>query len=672
MELMTKEEAAREIERLSAELNDHNYRYYVLADPVISDYEFDKLLEQLADLERTFPELTKEDSPTQRVGGTITKEFKTVKHKYPMLSLGNTYSEEELRDFDARVSKGLEGEPYEYVCELKYDGVAIGITYRDGVLVQAVTRGDGVQGDDVTQNVKTIRTIPLRLRGNDYPKEFEIRGEVFLTRNTFDKINADRAEAGEPLLANPRNAAAGTLKMQDSSVVAKRNLDCFLYFVYSEEKREKDHYHSILKAKDWGFRIPEHFRLCSNIDEVLTFIHDWEKNRSALEYDIDGIVVKVNSYVQQQQLGFTAKSPRWAIAYKYKAEQVTTILESITFQVGRTGAITPVANLKPVLLAGTTVKRASLHNSDIIEKLDVRIGDHVYVEKGGEIIPKIVGVDVSKRDMFSEPFRYIEHCPECGTRLVRQEGEALHYCPNDVSCPPQIKGKFEHFIGRKAMDIDSIGSETIDLLFRNGLIRDVADLYTLKLDDLLQLERMAKKSAGNILDGIEASKSRPFERVLFALGIRHVGETVAKKLAFYFKNIDALMNASHEVLLQVPEIGEKIGLSIRDYFDTPANRQLIERLKAHGVQFSLAEDVMAGFSDKLGGKTFVVSGTFTTFSRDDLKKAIEVNGGKVTGSVSTKTDYLVAGENMGPAKLEKAEKLGVKIISEEQFREMIS
>ncbi len=669
---MTKEEASAEIELLSRELNEHNYRYYVLADPAISDYDFDKLLEKLIALEKQFPELQKPDSPSQRVGGTITKEFATVTHKYPMLSLGNTYSEDELIDFDSRVAKGLEGEKFQYVCELKYDGVAIGITYRNGVLVQAVTRGDGVRGDDVTANVKTIRTIPLKLRGHDYPKEFEIRGEIFMRRETFNAINSERLDAGEPPLANPRNAAAGTLKMQDSSVVAKRNLDCFLYFIYSEDAIERDHYHSILKVKEWGFKTPDHIRLCDDLGQVLEFIHDWEKNRSALAYDIDGIVLKVNAYSQQKALGFTAKSPRWAIAYKYKAEQVTTVLESISFQVGRTGAITPVANLKPVLLAGTTVKRASLHNSDIIEKLDVRIGDHVFVEKGGEIIPKIIGVDTSKRDMFSEPFKYIEHCPECGTKLVRQEGEALHYCPNDATCPPQIKGKFEHFIGRRAMDIDSIGAETIELLYNHGLIKNVADLYSLELDDLLPLDRMAKKSAGNIIDGITASRQRPFERVLFGLGIRHVGETVAKKLAYYFKDVDRLMSASTEELLQVPEIGEKIAISIRDYFSRPENLEMIQRLKDKGLQLFLAEDVMAGFSDKLGGKTFVVSGTFSFFSRDDLKKAIELNGGKVTGSVSAKTDYLVAGENMGPAKLEKAEKLGVKIISEEQFRQMIA
>lgn len=668
---MTKQEAENRIEQLSKQIEDHNYRYYILADPVISDYDFDKLLEELISLEKAFPELMRSDSPSQRVGGTITKEFKTVKHKYPMLSLGNTYSEEDLKEFDERVAKGLEGKPYEYVCELKYDGVAIGITYRNGELVQAVTRGDGVQGDDVTVNVKTIRTIPLSLRGSGYPEEFEIRGEIYMTRETFDKINADRAEAGEPLLANPRNAAAGTLKMQDSSVVSKRNLDCTLYSVQGENLKFSNHYESILAVSEWGFKAPEHVVLAKDLNDVLKYIEQWEKNRSVLEYDIDGIVIKVNSYAQQRALGFTAKSPRWAIAYKYKAEQVSTVLDSITFQVGRTGAITPVANLRPVFLAGTTVKRASLHNSDIIEKLDVRIGDHVFVEKGGEIIPKIIGVDLSKRSDSAEPFKYIEHCPECGTQLIRQEGEALHYCPNDKGCPPQIKGKIEHFIGRKAMNIDSLGSETIELLYQKELIRTPADLYDLKMEDLLPLERMAEKSARNIIDGIKASTSVPFERVLFAIGIRHVGETVAKKLAFFFKDIDKLKGAGKEELLGVPEIGEKIADSIAEYFSSEENLLLVNRLKLSGVQMQLAEDVMSGFSDKLQGQTFVVSGTFTTFSRDEIKKVIEVNGGKVTGSVSAKTNFLLAGENMGPAKLEKAEKAGVKIISEDEFRKMI-
>lgn len=669
---MTREQAEIRIKELSELIEEHNHRYYVLADPVISDYDFDKLLEELISLEKQFPEFASPESPSQRVGGAITKEFKTVMHKYPMLSLGNTYSPEELFDFDQRVKKALEGETYQYVCELKYDGVAIGLTYRNGKLVQAVTRGDGVQGDDVTTNVKTIRPIPLSLRPGNYPDEFEIRGEIFMTRENFDRINKERIEAEEPPLANPRNAAAGTVKMQDSAVVAKRNLDCFLYFIYSESPVFKTHFESIKAAKDWGFKVPEHIRLCDSLEEVTDFIKLWESKRSGLEYDIDGIVIKVNSYAQQRRLGFTAKSPRWAIAYKYKAEQVSTVLETITYQVGRTGAITPVANLKPVFLAGTTVKRASLHNSDIIEKLDVRIGDHVYVEKGGEIIPKIVGVDLSKRSSDAEPLIYIAHCPECGTELVRQEGEAQHYCPNDASCPPQIKGKIEHFIGRRAMDIDSLGAETIELFYQQGLVKNIADLYDLQVTDLLPLERMAEKSATNIIEGIKDSANRPFERVLFALGVRHVGETVAKKLAFYFKDIDLLMKADKDELLNVPEIGAKIAESILDYFSSEENRNIIERLRSNGVQLRLSESAMSAFSDKLAGKTFVVSGTFNIYSRDDLKKAIEQNGGKVTGSVSAKTDFLVAGENMGPAKLEKAEKLGVKIISETEFTEMIA
>jgi len=667
---MTKEEAKKRIEELSQIIEEHNYNYYVLAAPTISDYDFDMLLEELIKLEKLYPEFLKSDSPSQRVGGTITKIFETVKHVYPMLSLANTYSEEELLDFDKRVRKAI-GNNFEYVAELKYDGVAIGLTYIDGQLVRAVTRGDGTQGDDVITNVKTIRSIPLKLKGN-YPGEFEIRGEIFMTRTTFDRINQEKQDSGEPLMANPRNAAAGTLKMQDSTIVAKRNLDCFLYSVYGENLPFTTHYETIQAAKTWGFKVPEYVARCSTTSDVFDFINLWDNKRGHLEFDIDGVVLKVNSYQQQKALGFTAKVPRWAIAYKYKAERVSTLLDAITYQVGRTGAITPVANLRPVLLAGTTVKRASLHNADIIEKLDVRVGDTVYVEKGGEIIPKIIAVELSKRPMDSQPTHYIEHCPECGTRLIRKEGEAQHYCPNEISCPPQIKGKFEHFIGRKAMNIDSIGEETIDMLYSRNLIHNIADLYELKREDLIHLERMAEKSVQNILAGIEASKHVPFERVLFALGIRHIGETVAKKLAFAFKNIDALMNATVEELINVEEIGGTIAESIRNYFDQPENVKIIERLKHYGLSFSLSEQQTSAYTDKLQGKTFVVSGTFTKFSRDDLKKAIEVNGGKNVGSVSGKTDYLVAGENMGPAKLEKAEKLGVKIISEDEFINMIS
>ncbi|MFN4235337.1 MAG: NAD-dependent DNA ligase LigA [Bacteroidia bacterium] len=667
---MTSEQAKQRIEELTKQIEEHNYRYYQLAQPTISDYEFDMLLEELIHLEKQFPEFLSPESPSQRVGGTITKEFKTVKHKYPMLSLGNTYSEEELKDFDERVKKAL-NESYEYVCELKYDGVAIGLTYVNGKLKQAVTRGDGEKGDDVTANVKTIKSIPLKLRGSNYPNEFEIRGEIFMPRNVFDEINKEREEIGDAPLANPRNAAAGTLKMQDSSIVAKRKLDCYLYFVLGENLPYQSHYENLIAAKEWGFKVPESIRKVNNINEVFHFIKEWEQKRFNLPFDTDGVVVKVNSYEQQRLLGFTAKSPRWAIAYKYKAAQASTILESISYQVGRTGAITPVANLKPVLLAGTTVKRASLHNADIIEKLDVRVGDTVFVEKGGEIIPKITGVDFSKRDLFSQKTEFITHCPECNAVLIRPEGQAQHFCPNENGCPPQIKGKLVHFTSRKAMAIESLGEETIEQLFDAGLIRNIADIYDLKKEQLLPLERMAEKSAQNLIDGIEQSKKVPFERVLFAIGIRHVGETTAKKLAYYFKNIDALISATKEQLLEVGDIGEIIAQSIIEYFSNPQNINIIERLKKAGLQFSLSDEQIANTSEKLKGLTFVISGVFNTISREDLKKLIEQNGGKNTGSISGKTSYLVAGENMGPEKLKKAQSLGVKIISEEQFFELL-
>lgn len=668
------------IEELSKKIEEHNYNYYVLSNPTISDYDFDMMLEELIQLEKEHPEYQLPDSPSLRVGGQITKEFKTVKHKYPMLSLGNTYSEEELNDFDDRVKKALT-EPYEYVCELKYDGVAIGLTYKNGRLVQAVTRGDGEQGDDVTTNVKTIKSIPLKLRGNNYPDEFEIRGEIFMPRSSFDEINKEREEIGDAPLANPRNAASGTLKMQDSAQVAKRNLDCYLYFVLGETLPYQSHYENLLAAKSWGFKVPESVIKTNSIQGVFQFINKWDVERADLEFDIDGVVLKVNSYEQQKALGFTAKSPRWAIAYKFKAQRVATLLESISYQVGRTGAITPVANLKPVLLAGTTVKRASLHNADIIEKLDVRVGDTVFVEKGGEIIPKIVGVDESKRpvgggsDLFSsalEPTKYITHCPECNAELIRNEGEANHYCPNELVCPPQVKGKMEHFVSRKAMDIDSLGGETIAQLYDAGLIKNIADLYELKKEDLLQLERMAEKSVNNLLAGIEASKAITFERVLYAIGIRHIGETTAKKLAYYFKNIDALEKATVEQLLEVGDIGEKIAQTIVEYFKDQRNIEIIERLKKHGLQFQLSEEQLTNTSDKLKDLSFVVSGVFSKFSRDDLKKAIEQNGGKNVGSISGKTSYVIAGENMGPEKLKKAEKLGVPIISEDDFIKMIN
>ncbi len=667
---MTAEQAKQRIEELSKQIEEHNYRYYQLAHPTISDYQFDMMLEELIKLEKEFPEFLSPESPSQRVGGTITKEFKTIRHKYSMLSLGNTYSEEELNDFDERVKKAL-NDTYEYVCELKYDGVAIGLTYVNGKLKQAVTRGDGEKGDDVTANVKTIKSIPLKLRGNNYPAEFEIRGEIFMPRNVFDEINKEREEIGDAPLANPRNAAAGTLKMQDSSIVAKRKLDCYLYFVLGENLPFQSHFDNLNAAKEWGFKVPDSVSKVNSIEGVFQFIKAWEQNRFSLPFDTDGVVLKVNSYEQQRTLGFTAKSPRWAIAYKYKAAEANTILESISYQVGRTGAITPVANLKPVLLAGTTVKRASLHNADIIEKLDVRVGDTVFVEKGGEIIPKITGVDISKRDLFSQQTEFISHCPECNAELIRPEGLAQHFCPNENGCPPQIKGKMAHFTSRKAMAIESLGEETIEQLFDAGLIKNIADIYDLRKEQILPLERMAEKSAQNLIVGIEQSKKVPFERVLFAIGIRHIGETTAKKLAYYFKNIDALKSASKEQLLDVGDIGEVIAQSVLDYFSNTENLSIIERLKHSGLQFSLSEEQLANTTDKLKGLTFVISGVFNKISRDDLKKLIEQNGGKNTGSISGKTSYLVAGENMGPEKLKKAQSLGVKIISEEQFFELI-
>jgi DNA ligase (NAD+) len=660
----------RKIEELSKQLDEHNYNYYVLSNPVISDFEFDKLQEELIRLEKAHPEYLLPDSPSQRVGGQITKEFKTVKHKYAMLSLGNTYSEEELIDFDERVKKVLHGN-YEYVCELKYDGVAIGLTYVEGKLTRAVTRGDGDQGDDVTTNVKTIRSIPLKLRGNNHPKEFEIRGEIFMPRSSFIKINKEREEIGEPPLANPRNAASGTLKMQDSSVVAKRNLNCYFYFMLGEDLPFKGHYENLQAARKWGFRVPDSVIKTDNLKGVFEFIKKWDKERNDLEFEIDGIVLKINSYEQQKMLGLTSKSPRWAIAYKFKAQRVSTVLKSISYQVGRTGAITPVANLEPVLLAGTTVKRASLHNADIIEKLDIRVGDTVFVEKGGEIIPKVIAVDESKRAELSVKTEYIEKCPECGTTLIRNEGEANHYCPNELGCPPQVIGKMVHFVGRKAMDIDSLGGETITQLYENKLITNIADIYTLRKENLLKLERMAEKSVNNLLEGIEASKAVPFERVLYAIGIRHVGETTAKKLAYYFKNIEALEQASVEQLLEVGDIGERIAETIVAYFKDPRILEMINRLKFYGLQFELTGNQLTATSNKLKDKSFVVSGVFSKFSRDDLKKTIEQNGGKNVGSISGKTSYVLAGDNMGPEKLKKAEKLGVPILSEDDFIKMI-
>lgn len=658
------------IDELTDTLNHHNFLYYQEAAPTISDYEFDQMLEELAKLEKEYPDLVRVDSPTQRVGGGVTKEFKTVVHKYPMMSLGNTYSFEDLEEFDNRVRKQI-GSDFEYVAELKIDGCAIGITYKNGVLTQALTRGDGTQGDDVSTNIKTIRSVPLKLKGEGWPQEFEVRGEVYYPLDVFANLNKEREEIGEPALANPRNAAAGTLKMQDSTIVAKRKLDAFLYFLYGEDLPYKTHWESLQAVKSWGFRVNDAARPCKDLDEVKAFINYWEHQRHTLNFEIDGIVIKVNSYQQQRNLGFTAKSPRWAIAYKYKAETASTTLLDIEYQVGRTGAITPVAKLQPVALAGTTVRNASLHNADQIEKIGLRIGDTVFVEKGGEIIPKIVGVDLAKRPENTAPVQYATHCPECNTPLERKEGEAKHFCPNEDGCPPQIKGKIEHFAARKAMDIEGLGSETVELLYNNGLIKNIADVYDLTKEQVVQLDRMADKSAQNLIDGIVASKQIPFERVMFALGIRYVGETVAKKLAYNFKTIEAIEAASFEELNAVNEIGAVIARSLRDWLDNPKHIEILNRLKAAGLQFTLSEDKMQPASDKLAGLTFVVSGTFVNYSRDGIKETIERNGGKVSGSVSGKTSYVVAGADMGPAKLEKAEKLGVKIISEDEFTAML-
>lgn len=670
------------IEELSKQINEHNYNYYVLSNPTISDFDFDMMLEELIKLEKENPQYSKPDSPSQRVGGQITKEFKNIKHKYPMLSLGNTYNEQDLQDFDDRIKKtGLVD--YEYICELKYDGVSISLTYIDGMLSQAVTRGDGETGDDITTNIKTIGSIPLKLRGENFPKEFEIRGEIFMPKSEFLRINEeirkqmledgfDEEEIFEKQLKNPRNATSGTLKQQDSKAVADRKLDCYLYSLLGDNLPHSAHYESLMEAKKWGFKISNDVEKFSSIEGVIKYLEKWENKRHDLNVETDGVVIKVNSFEHQKYLGFTAKSPRWAIAYKYKATQVSTILESISYQVGRTGAITPVANLKPVQLAGTTVKRASLHNADIIEKLDVRVGDTVFVEKGGEIIPKIIKVDENKRDIFSAPTKYLSNCPECGTELIRKEGEANHYCPNELGCPPQVKGKMEHFVSRKAMDIDSLGGETIAQLYDAGLVKTIADIYELKKENLLNLDRMAEKSANNLLLGIEESKKRTFDRVLYAIGIRHVGETTAKKLAFYFKNIDTLANASFESLVEVGDVGEKIAKTMVEFFADTRNIEIVNKLKQAGLQMQLSEEQLENTTSKLKDLSFVVSGVFTKFSRDELKKVIEQNGGKNVGSISGKTNYVLAGENMGPEKLKKAEKLGIQIISEDDFIKMIN
>ncbi len=668
---MNPQEAQQRISFLTDELNRHNHLYYVESNPVISDFEFDQLLRELQDLETQFPDLASPLSPTKRVGGDITKKFETVVHRFPMLSLSNSYSEEEIIDWEQRLKKAVES-PIEYVCELKYDGVAIGIRYINGQFDRAVTRGDGTQGEDVSANVKTIRTIPLSLKGN-YPDDFEIRGEIFFPKANFEAMNRQREEIGEQVFANPRNSASGTLKSQDSKVVAERGLDCFLYGVYGDDLPFESHLESVNGAKEWGFKAPlekEKYIIKTNsIEGIMDFIHYWDKARYDLPFDIDGIVIKVNNYIQQQDLGFTAKSPRWAIAYKFKAERVETVLETVTYQVGRTGAITPVANLTPVLLGGTVVKRASVHNADQIEKLDLHEGDTVYVEKGGEIIPKIIGVNLEKRAGSAKQVVFIDNCPECDTLLVRREGEVQHYCPNDQVCPPQVKGRMEHFISRKAMNIDGLGAETIDLLYQKGLARTVADLYDLTFDQVVNLDRMADKSANNLLLGIQASKAIAFERVLFALGIRFVGETIAKKLAAALKNIDAIAAATFEELVAVDEIGDKIALAVQQYFADERAQETITRLKIAGLQFEIEEAVLD--SNALEGKTFVVSGVFSQFSRDEIKSLIEKNGGKNVGSISAKTSYVLAGENMGPAKLEKASSLGVPIISEADFVKML-
>jgi len=657
------------IESLRKVVSEHNYQYYVLAQPLISDYEFDMLLQELIQLEAKHPEYFDANSPTQKVGGAVNKNFDSFTHEYPMLSLGNTYNEEDLRDFDQRVEKQLGHHDYEYVCELKVDGLSISLHYENGQLLRAVTRGDGVKGDVVTDNVKTIRALNSQLKGA-FPSSFEVRGEIFMHRPAFEKLNQERADADEPLYANPRNVAAGTLKLQDSAEVAKRPLDIVLYQLIENTPSVKTHFEGLSKLKQWGLVVSNETQICPTIDTVFNYINEWDEKRKLLSYDIDGVVIKVNDYSQREELGFTAKSPRWAISYKFKTEAALTKLLSIDYQVGRTGAITPVANLEPVFLLGTTVKRASLHNANEIERLDVRVGDFVFVEKGGEIIPKITGVDFSKRQIDLPRNQYISHCPDCQTELIRKEGEAQHYCPNESNCPTQVIGKIQHFIHRKALDINSLGDETVELLFKQGLIHGLGDLFTLKYEQVIALERMAEKSALNLLEGINAAKSIPFPRVLFGLGIRYVGETVAKKLAKHFKTIDALMLATKEELLQVDEIGERIADSILEYFSKEKNIDLITQLKQAGLQLAnLHEEQL--LSEKLKGKAIVISGVFTQFSRDEIKHLVEQHGGKNVSSISSKTDYVVAGDNMGPAKLEKAISLKIPILSETDFIKLI-
>lgn len=668
---MTSTEAKKRIETLTKEIEHHNRLYYIEDKPAISDFEFDQLLEELINLEKKFPELTRPDSPTQRVGGGLTKVFESVAHEFPMLSLSNTYSEQELRDFDERVRKGLDGEPYEYFCELKFDGVSISLVYEDGLLIRAVTRGDGVRGDNVTLNAKTIRSIPLRVSGKDHPSKFEVRGEIFMPRKVFEELNKEQEEAGEQPYANARNTASGTMKLQDSAEVSRRKLSCYAYYLLMQNQKFTTHEACIKSLESWGFHVSPTYKKCKDINAVLKYISEWEHKRHDLPLDTDGVVIKVNQLDQQDVLGMTAKSPRWAVAFKYKTESAKTRLNDITYQVGRTGAVTPVAELQPVQLAGTTVKRASLHNANEIARLDLRIGDLVSVEKGGEIIPKVTGVELSARPAHSAPLKYITKCPECGTVLIRLEGEALHYCPNEKTCPPQVTGRIEHFVHRKAMDINTLGERTINQLFRKGLVNSPADLYELTQQDLMSLDGFKEKSSLNVLQGIERSKETPFEGVLFALGIRHVGKTVAEKLARHFGSIDHLSAASREELLQAPDIGEKIADTVYNYLRRPEFIKEIQRLKQAGLKFKSESKIIEPVSDKLGGKSFVVSGVFSGYERDQIKEVIETNGGKVLSGVSGKTDFLVAGDQMGPSKREKAQKLGVKIISEEEFNKLL-
>ena len=659
------------IEQLRQELHEHNHRYYVENQPTISDQEFDELMHELQRLEALHPEMYDANSPTQRVGSDLNSEFKQVAHRYPMLSLANTYNQQEVADWYDSVRRGLEGEDFEVCCEMKYDGLSISLTYENGRLVRGVTRGDGVNGDDVTANVRTIRSIPLVLSGDDYPQEFEIRGEILMPWKVFERLNAEREKAEEPLFANPRNAASGTLKSQNSALVASRQLDAYLYYLLGEQVPCDGHYENLQAARRWGFKISEGMRKVRTLDEIYDFINYWDTERKNLPVATDGIVLKVNSQRQQRSLGFTAKSPRWAIAYKFKAERERTRLLEVTFQVGRTGAITPVANMEPVQLAGTMVKRATLNNEDFIRSFDLHIGDYVYVEKGGEIIPKIVGVDTDSREPDAKPVEFIKTCPECGTPLVRYEGEAAHYCPNDAGCPPQIKGRIEHFISRKAMNIDSLGPETVDDYYRRGLIRNVADLYDIDVQQI-NGDGSREKSARKIVDGIAASKEVPFERVVFALGIRLVGETSAKLLARHFKNIDALQNATLDELTHIDGIGEVMAKSVITYFHTPENQTIVERLRGYGLRMSLSEEQLASHTELLKGQTIVISGVFQKHSRDEYKAMIEQNGGKNTGSISAKTSFILAGDNMGPAKLQKAEKLGVRIVNEDEFLGMLN